>query len=182
NNIMPSKAAAFLLLLSLAMTIFVRGQVHSFDIGLRFQKSVGLYNENGIVVQFNQTQHWVFSATYVSSRFGTAWGTNAIKQDNLFASAAYKIRPTHRLQPFLRANLGYFNADYGPEIFKSLTHSSVIAAFDLGLSYAFKFPIKIIPSFGYNTITGDGKSGAGTLYPVFYQLSVTYNLSKLFAR
>ncbi len=158
---------------------YSQAQVHTFDVGLRFQKSVGLYYENGITGQYNLTNRWAVGLTYVTSRLGTAWGTNAIKQDNIFVSAAYKFRPAHALQPFLRVNLGYFTADYESPIFESLPHTSAIASLDGGLAYSFKFPIKINLSLGYNAFTGNGESGAGTLYPVFYQLSVTYNLKCL---
>src|SRR5437764_14458326 len=99
-------------------------QVHTFDVGMRLQKSIGLYYENGITGQYNLTRRWVLGATYVTSRLGTAWGTNAIKQDNVFASATYKFRPAHSLQPFMRANLGYFTANSGSPIFDSLPHHS----------------------------------------------------------
>jgi hypothetical protein len=154
-------------------------QVHTFDVGLRFQKSIGLYYENGITGQYNLTRRWAFGLTYITSRLGTAWGTNAIKQDNVLVSGTYKFRPVHALQPFLRANLGYFTADYGSPVFDSLPHSSAIASVDGGLSYQFKLPVKVNLSLGYNAITGNGASGAGTLYPVFYQLSITYNIAKL---
>jgi len=168
-----------LLLLIIAFCKPVKAQVRTFDVGMRFQKSVGLYYENGITGQYNLTRRWVLGAAYVTSRLGTAWGTNAIKQDNVFVSGTYKFRPAHSLQPFLRANLGYFTADYGSPIFDSLPHTSAIVSGDAGLSYAFKFPAKLNLSFGYNAITGNGTSGAGTLYPFFYQLSVTYNIAKL---
>jgi hypothetical protein len=154
-------------------------QVHSFDIGLRFQKSIGLYYENGITGQYNLTRRWALGVTYITSRLGTAWGTNAIKQDNILASGTYKFRPAHALQPFLRGNLGYFTADYGSPMFDSLPHTSAIVSVDGGISYQFKLPVKVNLSLGYNAITGNGASGAGTLYPVFYQLSVTYNIAKL---
>ena len=157
-------------------------QVHSFDAGLRFQKSIGLYLENGLTAHYNLTTRWILGATYVTSRLGTAMGSNAIKQDNIFVSGAYKFRPAHALQPFVRASLGYFTADYEAPVFKTLPHSSAIIALDGGLMYAFKSSLKINGSLGYNIISGDGESGAGTLYPVFYQASVTYNISKIFSK
>lgn len=153
-------------------------QVHSFDVGLRFQKTVGLYYENGLTGQYSLTKRWVVGAAYSTSRLGTAWGTNAIGQDNFLLSGAYLFQPERSLQPFIRANLGYFSADYGSEIFNSLMHTSAIASADAGLGYAFKFPVKMNLSIGYNAITGNGTSGAGTLYPVFYQASILYHLPK----
>lgn len=168
------------LLLVLAISTSIRAQVHSFDVGIRFQKSIGLYYENGITINYNLTTRWVLGTNFVTSRLGSAISTNAIKQDNIFASVAYKLRPAKSFQPFARLNVGYFTADYEDPVFKSLTHNSMITSLDVGVSYSFKFPVKINGSLGYNIITGDGKTGAGTLYPVFYQLSITYNLAKLF--
>jgi hypothetical protein len=107
-------------------------------------------------------------------------GSNAIKQDNFLSSATYLFRSKKSLKTFVKGNLGYFNADYESDIFKNLTHSSAIVSTEAGLSYTFKNPLKVNLSIGYNLITGDGESGAGTLFPVFYQTSITYNFKSLF--
>ncbi len=153
-------------------------QVHTFDLGLRLQKTVDLYFENGISGQYQLTERVMIGATYISSRLGSAMGSNAIKQDNFLLSGAWMFRPAKPLKPFVRANLGYFTADYESDIFKSLTNTSAIASVDAGLAYTFKSPIKLNLSLGYNGITGSGSSGAGTLYPVFYQTSILWNLAK----
>ena len=153
-------------------------QVHSFDAGVRMQKTIGLYYENGITAQYNLTRRWVVGASYISSRFGSAIGSNAIRQDNLMISGAYLFRPDRSLKPFVRANAGYFNADYESDLFNGLSHNSAIVSADAGLVYYLKNPIKINLSLGYNAITGTGNDGAGTLYPVFYQTSVTWNFAR----
>lgn len=154
------------------------GQVHSFDAGLRFQKSAGLYFENGLTGQYHLSNRWVLGASYISSRLGSAIGSNAIRQDNLMLSGSYLFRPGKSLKPFVRANAGYFMADYEDELFGDLPQSSAIASADAGLVYSFKSPLKINLSLGYNAITGSGDQGAGTLYPIFYQTSVTWNFAK----
>jgi hypothetical protein len=179
---MTKNPALLFLIVSFTISTTSHAQVHSFDAGLRFQKSIGLYLENGLTAQYNLTTRWVLGATYITSRLGTAMGSNAIKQDNIFVSGAYQFRPTHVLQPFVRASLGYFTADYEAPVFKILPNSSAIVALEGGVSYTFKSPFKTNLSIGYNLISGDGETGAGTLYPVFYQASVTYNLSKLFSK
>lgn len=153
-------------------------QVHSFDAGLRFQKSAGLYYENGLTGQYNLTSRWVLGASYISSRFGSAISSNAIKQDNLILSGSYLFRPGKSLKPFVRANAGYFKADYEEELFDDLPQNSAIASADAGLVYSFKNPLKLNLSLGYNAITGSGEEGAGTLYPIFYQTSITWNFAK----
>ena len=154
-------------------------QVHSFDAGLRFQKSAGLYYENGLTGQYQLTNRWVIGASYISSRLGSAISSNAIKQDNMILSGSYLFRPGKSLKPFMRANAGYFMADYGDAMFDDLPQSSAIASADAGLVYSFKNPLKINFSLGYNAITGSGDEGAGTLYPIFYQTSITWNFAKM---
>ncbi|MXV16011.1 hypothetical protein [Hufsiella ginkgonis] len=154
------------------------GQQHTVDAGLRFQKAVGLYYENGLTAQYNYSRRWVFGVSYITSRLGSASRSNAIKQDNFLISGAYLFKAAAALNPFVRANTGYFRADYETEIFNRLPKSSVLLSADAGLMYRFKFPLKMNVSIGYNAITGDGESGPGTLYPLFYQLSALWNLGK----
>lgn len=153
-------------------------QVHTFDVGLRFQKTQDLYFENGITAQYHLTKRWGLGSSYYTSRLGSAMSSNAIKQDNFILSAAYFFRPDRILKPFIRANTGYFTADYESEIFEKLTHTSALVSADAGLVYHFKIPLKLSFSLGYNAITGRGDAGAGTLYPVFYQTSITWNILK----
>ena len=153
-------------------------QVHTFDVGFRFQKTQDLYFENGITAQYHLTRRWALGSSYYTSRLGSAISSNAIKQDNFILSAAYFFRPDRILKPFIRANTGYFTADYESKIFERLTHTSALASADAGLVYHFKIPLKLSLSLGYNAITGRGDAGAGTLYPVFYQTSITWNILK----
>jgi hypothetical protein len=153
-------------------------QLHTYDIGLKFQKTVDLYYENGVTGQYQFSKRILLGASYVTSRLGSAVSSNAIKQDNFTISGAYLFRPSKKLQPTIRLNTGYFVADYESDIFKNLTNSSAILALDAGLLYSFKSPLKLNFSIGYNAITGDGEQGAGTLYPVYFQTSVMWNLSK----
>ena len=155
-------------------------QDRELDIGLRFQKSINLYYENGITLQYTDerllSQRLFIGLSYVSSRFGTAMGTNAIKQDNFFISGTYMFRPERLLQPFIRLNTGYFTANYEDPVFDVLPQNSVLISPETGLSYRFGFPLKIGVSLGYNLITGDGRDGPGTLYPLFIQTSITWNI------
>jgi len=172
--------------ISFGLTLFVivlvnfsgNAQNLSWDVGLRFQKTQDLYYENGVTTQFNLNDRWAIGGSYYTSRLGSALGSNAIKQDNFIVSAAYSFRPQKRLRPFIRANTGYFIADYEADIFDDLTSSSVLASVDVGIVYRFKTPLKIGLSVGYNAVTGSGSEGAGTLYPIFYQTSVTWDIFK----
>ena len=150
--------------------------------GIRIQKAQKLYWENGFGFDFtspkiaNNKIHIGFS--YVTTRLGSAMGTNAIKQDNFLLNFGYHFRHQKKLQPFFRLNTGYFYADYESEIFDALPNTALILAVDTGVSYEFNSPISINLSAGYNLSAGNGIEGPGTLYPVFYQLSVFYTLFK----
>lgn len=150
------------------------------DVGVRFQKSINLYTENGFTVQYTNPRlvnsRLYVGATYVTSRLGTALSSNAIKQDNLLLFAVYYFRPNWLLQPFVKANAGYFRADYGSDLFNDLPRTSLLASPEVGLCYCPNFPLKVSGSIGYNLLTGNGISGPGTLYPVFVQTSITWNL------
>jgi hypothetical protein len=150
------------------------------DVGVRLQKTVNLYSENGIAISYSDkgllADRLYFGASYATSRLGTAFHSNAIKQDNYLVSAAWYFRRGHVIRPFVRANGGYFSADYGEKIFDVLPRSSALLSSDMGFSFQTGLPVKIATSLGYNFITGNGLSGPGTLYPVFYQLTVSWNL------
>lgn len=153
------------------------------DVGIRLQKSIGLYAENGVTVQYTNpklaSNRLYVGVSYVTSRLGTALvSSNAIKQDNVLLSASYYFRPTRLIRPVIKANAGYFAANYGSEIFNDLPKTSLLASPEFGLSYCPNFPLKINASFGVNLFTGNGVTGPGTLYPVFVQTSITWNVLK----
>ena len=150
--------------------------------GIRIQKTQKLYWENGFSFDFKSPKildnRLHLGASYSTSRLGSAMGSNAIKQDNYLVSSGYYFRPKMQLQPFARLNLGYFHADYEVAIFDVLPNTAFLYSLDAGLSYEFKVPLTINLSAGYNLNTGNGSSGPGTLFPVFYQLSIYYTLLK----
>jgi hypothetical protein len=153
-----------------------------FDVGIRLQKSIDLYAENGITVQYTHPKlannRLYVGASYVTSRLGTALASNAIKQDNIVLFTGYYFRPNWTIQPFVKANVGYFKADYGLDLFNDLPQRSLLASPEIGLCYCPAFPLKISGSIGYNLLTGNGVLGPGTLYPVFVQTSITWNILK----
>ena len=148
--------------------------------GLRFQKAQKLYWENGFAFDYACSKildsRIHFGASYATTRFGSALGSNAIKQDNFLVSAAYQFRHQKALQPFVRLNLGYFHADYEAAVFDILPNSAFLTSLDAGISYEFKIPLTLNLSAGYNLNAGTGLSGPGTLFPVFYQMSIFYTI------
>jgi len=74
--------------------------------------------------------------------------------------------------------MGYFHADYEYAIFDVLPNNTFLFSLDAGLEYEFKAPITLNLSAGYNLNSGTGSAGPGTLFPVFYQMSIYYTLFK----
>jgi hypothetical protein len=177
-----------LVLLSFFATINIRAQTPSGNLpaelkgGVRVQKAQKLYWENGFTLDYanpklmNRKVH--LGVSYVSSRLGSAIGSNAIKQDQFFISGAYHFRSQKKLQPFTRLNTGFFHADYEKAIFDDLPNNAFLLSSDGGLYYSFDAPVTAGLSVGYNFSSGSGSSGPGTLYPVFYQMSIYYTLLK----
>lgn len=97
-------------------TPYCFAQNRVLDVGPRLQKTVNLYYENGITLQYASdrllSQRLYLGFSYISSRLGTALGSNALKQDNIFLSASYYFRPQRVVQPFVRLNAGYFIAKF----------------------------------------------------------------------
>jgi hypothetical protein len=177
-------------ILSLFMVIYSQAQSDSKNDGwfgelkggIRIQKTQKLYWENGLAFDFtsprivDQSIH--FGVSYVTSRLGSALGSNAIKQDNFLVSTGYHFRHKKELQPFTRLNMGYFHSNYEDAIFDVLPNNSFLLSLDAGLSYEFEVPLTINLSAGYNLNSGTGSSGPGTLFPVFYQMSIYYTILK----
>ncbi len=171
----------YLLILFILFSIdSANAQSSVLDVGIRLQQTVNLYNENGIAVSYSckrlKPDRLYFGFSYVTSRLGTAFHSNAIKQDNYLVSAAWYFRRKHIIRPFGRLNTGYFSASYGDKIFDVLPRKSLLISADIGICFQTNAPLKISTSLGYNVITGNGLSGPGTLYPVFYQLTLSWNL------
>jgi len=175
----------FFLLAFAIYSSFLEAQSSGTDelgVGLRFQKTEQLYWENGVAMDY--TSDFLFKKqlhlkmSYVTSGLGSAMIGNAVLQDNFIVGADWRFRSQKDLQIFAGLNVGYFNANMDNQIFDVLPHSSMLFAAETGLFYKFKFPLATSLSVGYNFINGDGVSKPGTLFPLYYQLSVFYYISK----
>lgn len=153
---------------------------YDLKVGLVFQKTESLYWENGVGADFtsdfllNKQIH--LKATYLTSRLGSGIGSNAILQDNFLLGADWRFRYDKDLQIMAGLNAGVFLADYGNPEFDVLPNSSMLLSVETGLVYRFKFPVTAALSAGYNLKSGNGVDVPGSLFPVFYRLSVFYNL------
>ena len=185
------KKTLIILTCLLSLTTFGKAQNNtgkSFElgVGLISQQTNKLYWENGIGIDFAGDflldRHLHTKLSYITSRVGSAMGSNAIKQDYYILGFDWRFRQDKDFQIFAGLNTGYFMADYGADIFNELPSSSVILAPEAGLVYKFKIPLTLELSAGYNIINGDGFNVPGTLFPVYYKLSVLYNLEKVFGK
>jgi hypothetical protein len=157
-------------------------QSQDLAVGLRFQKTEQLYWENGVGLDYTSDfllkKRIHLKMSYATSRLGSAMIGNAVRQDNILVGADWRFRSQKPLQIFAGLNTGFFHADMENSTFDALPHNSMLLSAETGLFYKFKFPLATSLSVGYNLITGDGVTGPGTLFPVFYQLSVLYYIGR----
>lgn len=144
--------------------------------GLRFQKTLELYWENGIEArcQLPQTwSKWSVGATVISSRIGSAFQSNAIEQETYWIWLDRKFRADKRIQPYTALGTGYFWLDVeNPEIFSDLPNSSWLLTLEGGVQAQLPLPwLQVRSGIGYHLITGDGTTGPGTLYPLYFHLN-----------
>lgn len=157
------------------------GLADTYKLGLKMQKVPNLYYENGLVLDYssenlmNNKLH--LSASFVSSRLGSAIGSNALKQEEYLLSASFVFRQDKLINPLLKLNTGLFILDTEFEIFSDLPDKSMLLSLELGLGYNVSGPFDVSTSVGYNLITGDGLEGPGTLYPVFLNFTANYTLT-----
>jgi hypothetical protein len=153
----------------------------SFSAGLRFQKTHNLYYENGIAFDFASQKildnRLHFGLSYVTSRLGSAIASNALKQDNYLFSLGYYFRHEKIINPIVQLNTGFFYADMEDPMFESIPHKSLLLSVEPGVFINFNYPIKAKATLGYNIITSDGTTGSGTVYPLYFQLSIFYQMN-----
>jgi hypothetical protein len=139
-----------------------------------------MYNENGIIVEYAPknllNDQLSFGATYVSTRIGSAYNSNAIIQDNIVLHSTY-LFSSSSLAPLIRLNAGYCIADYESSLFDEIDTSMPLLSIEAGASYTFDIPLTVQASLGYNLITSDGSSGIGTVYPLFVQCSFLWRFA-----
>jgi hypothetical protein len=175
------KQKYLLLLFILSAFQSASAQNSVLDIGPRFQKAIDLYYENGVSLNYSDRRlmpdRLYFGLNFYTSRLGTAYHSNAIKQNSFLLSPAYYFRRTHLFRPFARLNIGYFSADYGSPIFDVLPSTSKLLSPEAGISIQTHIPLKISASLGYNLVTSNGLNNVpGTIYPFYYQLTVSWNI------
>ena len=151
-------------------------------LGVKLQKTHSLYYENGFNAEYSSSEflgnqfHSGFS--YISSRFGSAFNSNALKQDNFLFHTSYTFLNKAILNPFIKLNAGFIVADYQSPLFDDIDNTMPLTSMDLGLSYTPNNPLKAQFSLGCNIITSDGTSGVGTVYPLYFNIIIMWNILK----
>lgn len=175
-----SYVLSFLILLAFSFTSSATES--EFSVGLKFQKTHKLYYENGINAEYSSSAflgdkfHSGFSI--ITSRLGSAFNSNAIKQDIFLLHTSYSFLQKALVNPFIKLNAGFIIADYQDPVFDNIDNTMPLSSLDFGLSYTPPLPLKAQASFGYNIITSDGTSGVGTVYPLYFNILIMWNILK----
>jgi hypothetical protein len=152
----------------------------SFSAGLCFQKSVGFYWMNGLGAEYSSgkilKQKINFGFSFVTSRLGSAMGSNAIPLFEIRISAVKLFGSGKNFKPYAGSSLGYAQANFGSAVFKDIPNHSALLSIIAGGEYNFKFPFRILVGGGFNLINGKGISGLGTLFPVYAQCALLYRI------
>ena len=162
-------------------TIIIHAQ--TLKVGARIQKTQEMYWENGISSQYSfakfKPNRFYIGFDYVSSRLGSAYNSNAIKQDSYIFSGSWlfnKSKPYHFLT---RLNMGYFYSDLEYEIFNEIPNTSFLLAPELGFTYDFKkVPISLNLGTGFYVITAKEGYSPGTLQSLYFHFDIHYTLFK----
>lgn len=158
-------------------------QAQELNVGLRFQKTQNMYWENGFSLQYTfakfKPKQFYLSFDYVTSRLGSAYKSNALKQDNYLLSGSWLFFQSKAIHIVTRLNFGYFYADLEEEFFKAIPHTAFLFSPEIGLRYDFKnIPIALNLGTGYYIITAKEGYSPGTLQPLYYHFDMYYTLFK----
>jgi hypothetical protein len=74
----------------------------------------------------------------LSSRLGSAYKSNAIKQDSYLLSASWHFNKNKPYHFVTRLNAGYFYVDHEEALFKDIPNTAVFFSPEIGLTYDFK--------------------------------------------
>lgn len=148
---------------------------------LLVRKTQALYWESGVGIDFTHSRLWGerlhFNLAYLTSRLGSAIGSNALKQDYFLLGADWHTPIADKLTWVAGLHTGYFVVDYEDDVFANLPASSPLLSISTGLNYS-AGPVDLQLVAGYNLISGNGADVPGSIFPVYYQLMVTVPIVK----
>jgi hypothetical protein len=151
---------------------------NQLEIGSLFQKSYHFYWENGITATYRpaniMNSRLGIGLNILSSKLGSALGTNAIRQNQILVFGQYDFRPGKSIRPFVQANFGYIKAQFDQLKFSDLELQSLLMSINAGVAGTIKENWILKGSQGYNIIGSNGRSGLATIYPFIFHLSAQY--------
>lgn len=158
-------------------------QAQTLKVGVRIQKTQEMYWENGISTQYSfakfKPNQFYIGFDCVTSRLGSAFNSNAIKQDNYIFSGSWLFNKSKQYHIVTRLNMGYFYSDLESDIFKDVPNTSFLLAPELGFTYDFKkVPISLNLGTGFYIITAKEGYSPGTLQPLYFHFDIYYTLFK----
>ena len=170
------------IVVSLLLCNFI-AQAQSLNVGVRIQKTNEMYWENGISAQYSfakfKPDQFFIGFDYVTSRLGTAYNSNAIKQDNFIFSGSWLFNKSKSYHFVTRLNLGYFYSDLEEDIFDEIPNTAFLFSPEIGFTYNLpKLPISLNLGAGYYIITEKEGYSPGTLQPLYFHLDIYYTLFK----
>lgn len=156
-------------------------QAQHLNVGVKAQKTQLMYWENGISARYSfasfKPDQFQVGLDYITSRLGTAFQSNALKQDSYIASATWYFIKEKAFHFFTKFNMGYFHVNLEEDFFDELPNTAFLLSPEVGFSYDFKnLPIAINLGSGYNIGLVEESKSPGTLQPLFYNLTVYYKL------
>jgi hypothetical protein len=157
----------------------------SIEVGIRSQKYTGFYTVNGITAEYrlvksNKKSPLSVGVNMTFSRLGSAFFSNALPVNHYDAFFAYYFRSSKKLSPTIRINAGYEHTNLG-NYFEGLGYNNkaFIMGLEAGVSYKLPYNLRAIATGGYNFLVLQNTASLGSsVYPVFGQISLVYNLKK----
>lgn len=155
----------------------------TFNAGIRIQKTNQMYWENGFSLQYSfqdfAPERLYIGFDYVTSRLGSAIGSNALKQDNYIVSGTWFFKEPKPFRFHVRLNVGYFYSDYEEAIFDDVPNTAFLLSPEIGVNYAFKeLPISLSLGSGYYIDFAKGGYSPGTFQPLYYHFDIYYTIFK----
>ncbi|MBL7811460.1 MAG: hypothetical protein JNL57_04475 [Bacteroidetes bacterium] len=151
---------------------------YNLNAGIRVQKSIGFYCNNGVAAEFSSphlfNQKLTLGMNLLSSRLGSAFLNHGIAYHEIQISALHYFRSAKRIQPLVRLNTGLAFSRYGSSVFRDIPASSLLLSAETGVGMDMNKQLKFSFSAGYNAITGNGTRGFGMVWPIFVQFSALY--------
>ena len=113
----------------------------------------------------------------VSSRFGSAFRSNAIKQESYLLSGSWLFNKRKSYHLSARLNAGYFYSAMEEDFFDVIPHTSFLFSPEIGINYGFKkIPLSLNLGSGFYIITAKEGYSPGTLQPLYYHFDILYRI------